>query len=613
MGPPAATRKRSSCAARRQAKRLTPSFLHHPRRHPAAHTAAAHTGAGRLGLVGHDALGGEDVLGDRRGVLQRRTGDHGRVDDAGLDQVLVLVGVGVEALARLERLDLVHHDRTLEAGVLGDLTKWLLERAGDDLLARAEVDVIGLPVDLDRVDSVDQHDAAARHDALFEGGAGGVEGVLDAVLGLLHLDLGGRADLDDGHAAGQLGETLLELLTVEIGVGVLDLRLDLLDAALDGLGVAGAVDDRGVVLRHDDLAGAAELRELGLVELEAHLLGDDLAAGEDGDVLEHALAAVAEAGGLDGDAGERAAQLVHDQGRESFTLDVLGHDEDLLAGLDDLLEHGEQVLDGADLLVGDEDVRVLEHGFHALGVGDHVRAEVALVELHALSELEVEAEGIGLLDVAHAVLAELLVEHHIAALGAEGDLYGVGERVDATLQGAPGLVGILQFFSHATSASSLLCDYGQDLAGAQDQELVTIGGLVLGARVLAVDDLVALLDVDGDTFLAVFVPLAVAYGDDLAHHRLLFGRVGQHDAAGRLLLFGDGLDDHAVFKRLELHAATLLFICPESGTLRGRVLSLAGSLSYDRFGPLSNPAGTRRQCRGYAANYVSVQVPLAIG
>src|SRR5665647_2791581 len=479
---------------------------------------------------------------------------------------------------------------------------------------------------------------AALEEGIVPGGAGGVEGVLDAMLGLLHLDLGGRADLDDGHAAGQLGETLLELLTVEIGISVLDLRLDLLDAALDGLGVAGAVDDGGVVLRHDDLAGAAELRELGVVELEAHLLGDDLAAGEDGDVLEHALAAVAEAGGLDGDAGERAAQLVHDQGRQSFTLDVLGHDEDLLAGLDDLLEHGEQVLDGADLLVGDEDVRVLEHGFHALGVGDHVRAEVALVELHALSELEVEAEGIGLLDVDHAVLAdlldgvgddvadsavaggdgghagdlllagdllgllldggddlvdglldatldghrvdaggyhaqalahdglgeqgsgggavtgdvvglggdfleelgalvledvleldltgdghavvgdgggaELLVEHHIAALGAEGDLHSVGERVDATLQGAPGLVGILQFFSHATSASSLLCDYGQDLAGAQDQELVTFGGLVLGARVLAVDDLVALLDVDGDTFLAVFVPLAVAYGDD---------------------------------------------------------------------------------------------------
>ena len=108
---------------------------------------------------------------------------------------------------------------------------------------------------------VDEHDAAARHDALFEGGTGGVEGVLDAVLGLLHLDLGGRADLDDGDAAGQLGETLLELLAVEVGVGGLDLALDLLDATLDLVGVAGAVDDRRVVLGDDDLAGAAELRD----------------------------------------------------------------------------------------------------------------------------------------------------------------------------------------------------------------------------------------------------------------------------------------------------------------------------------------------------------------
>jgi hypothetical protein len=43
------------------------------------------------------------------------------------------------------------------------------------------------------------------------------------VLALLELDLGGRADLDDGNAAGQLGEALLQLLAVVVGVGVLDL------------------------------------------------------------------------------------------------------------------------------------------------------------------------------------------------------------------------------------------------------------------------------------------------------------------------------------------------------------------------------------------------------
>ena len=42
---------------------------------------------------------------------------------------------------------------------------------------------------------------------------------------------------------------------------------------------------------------------------------------------------------------------------------------------------------------------------------------------------------------------------------------------------APGFVVVLQFFSHATSASSLLLDDGQDLAGAQDEQFVTVGVL----------------------------------------------------------------------------------------------------------------------------------------
>ena len=51
----------------------------------------------------------------------------------------------------------------------------------------------------------------------------------------LHLDLGGAADLDDRHAAGQLGQPLLQLLAVVVGGRLLDLRLELRDAALDVL------------------------------------------------------------------------------------------------------------------------------------------------------------------------------------------------------------------------------------------------------------------------------------------------------------------------------------------------------------------------------------------
>ena len=121
---------------------------------------------------------------------------------------------------------------------------------------------------LDRVGSVQQRDAATRHDALLEGRARGLQRVLDAVLLLLHLGLGGSADLDHRDTAGELRQPLLQLLAVEVGVGVLDLRLQLLDPALDRVRLAGTVDDRRRVLVDDDLAGTAELRDLRVLELE---------------------------------------------------------------------------------------------------------------------------------------------------------------------------------------------------------------------------------------------------------------------------------------------------------------------------------------------------------
>ena len=39
-----------------------------------------------------------------------------------------------------------------------------------------------------------------------------MQGVVEAVFLLLRLDLRSGADVDDGHAAGQLGEALLQLL-----------------------------------------------------------------------------------------------------------------------------------------------------------------------------------------------------------------------------------------------------------------------------------------------------------------------------------------------------------------------------------------------------------------
>src|SRR5690606_25602866 len=179
---------------------------------------------------------------------------------------------------------------------------------------------------------------AARHDAFLDRGAGGVERVIDAILALLHLDLGRATDADDGDAARELGQTLLELLAVVVRGGLLDLRLDLADAALDVVLGAGAVDDRGVFLFDRDLLGAAEHLQRDVLELDADIFGHDRAARQDGDVFQHGLAAVAEARSLHRRDLQAAAQLVDDERGQRLALDVFRDDEQRTRGLDDGFE-----------------------------------------------------------------------------------------------------------------------------------------------------------------------------------------------------------------------------------------------------------------------------------
>src|ERR1700730_3483819 len=98
-----------------------------------AHAATGHPGGHGgllLGLVGDDGLGGEEQRRDRRRVLQRGARHLRRVDDPGLDEVLVVAGGGVEALRAGEALDLLDNDAAFHAGVLGDLLDRLLEGPG---------------------------------------------------------------------------------------------------------------------------------------------------------------------------------------------------------------------------------------------------------------------------------------------------------------------------------------------------------------------------------------------------------------------------------------------------------------------------------------------------
>ena len=84
-----------------------------------------------------------------------------------------------------------------------------------------------------------------------------------------------------------------------------------------------------------------------------------LAAGEDGDVLQHGFAAIAEAWRLDRSDLQAAAQFVDHEGGERLALDILGDDQQRTARLHHLLEQGKQRLQAGELFLVDEDVRIL--------------------------------------------------------------------------------------------------------------------------------------------------------------------------------------------------------------------------------------------------------------
>src|SRR6059058_4967604 len=95
-----------------------------------------------------------------------------------------------------------------------------------------------------------------------------MHGVLDAGLFLLQLCFGCRPHLDYRDAADELGQAFLELFLVVVRGGLFDLRAELLDAAFDLAGLAGARDDRSVVLVDGHFLGAPQVLKFHVLKLE---------------------------------------------------------------------------------------------------------------------------------------------------------------------------------------------------------------------------------------------------------------------------------------------------------------------------------------------------------
>ena len=481
-------------------------ILHHAAHVGSAAVAAAAATFLLLGKIGDHAVGREKETRDGSRVLESRARNLGGIDDTGLEEVAVLARADIVAVRAGRLLDVGDDESRFLSGIVDELAKRSLDSAADD--RRADL-LVALELEsFDRLLGAEVGDAAAGNDALFDRSAGGVESVIDAILLLLHRSLGRSTDLDERDTAGELGETLLELLAIVVGGSLLDLLLDELDASLDISALAETLDDRRVVLIDDDLLGATEHIDRDGLELDADILSDELAARKNGDILEDGLAAIAEAGSLDGADLEGAAELVDDESRESFALDILGDDHKGATRLGDALEERKHILEVGDLFLEKEDEGILELAFHALGSGDEVRREVTLVKLHTLDDIESRLKRLGLFDGDRAVLTDLihrignhLTDFGIAVSGNRGDLSDLvgrldllGELGDRLGNGGGSLVDTVLKGHSIRAGGEVLKTFAVDCLGEQGSrrravtgDIVRLGGDLLdhlGAHVL---------------------------------------------------------------------------------------------------------------------------------
>ena len=121
---------------------------------------------------------------------------------------------------------------------------------------------------------------------------------------------------------------------------------------------AAAADDDRIVRGDLDLLRTAQVRKLDTFQVDAQVLEDRRTAGQNPDVAHDRLAPIAVAGSFHGRASEGAAQSVDDQRRQSFAVDILGQNEQRLAGLGHLFEQRQQLLHARKLILIDENARI---------------------------------------------------------------------------------------------------------------------------------------------------------------------------------------------------------------------------------------------------------------
>ena len=223
-----------------------------------------------------------------------------------------------------------------------------------------------------------------------------------------HLCLSSSTYTDNSYAASQFCKSLLKFLFIELGFCLLDLRTDLCNTFCNGIFVTETINDNCVLFCNFNRFCTSKLLHLSFFQVKTKLIGDHLSACQDRDILKHLFSSVTIARSFYSYYLEGSSQFVDDQSCKGLTLNILSDDEKFRTGLNNLLKKWKDLLDIADLLVCDQDVRIIKSCLHFLHICGHVCGNISTVKLHTFYKVKLCMHGLGLLNSDNTVFGNFL-------------------------------------------------------------------------------------------------------------------------------------------------------------------------------------------------------------
>ena len=218
-----------------------------------------------------------------------------------------------------------------------------------------------------------QCNTTARNNTLGNCSAGSMQRVFEKSFTLLHFSFSGRTHLDLSHTTSQFGQPLLQFFAIVFTFGAGNFATNQLATPFKRLFIPSSLGDGSVFTIDPHLLCATEIGELHIGQLNSEILEESPSLGKGSNVVEHGLATVAITRRLHCHDLNNPLELVQHQGCQSFAFHIFRNNHQRSLRLADLLKKRHEILGVADLLLMNEDVRVLHLADDFFLVGHEVR------------------------------------------------------------------------------------------------------------------------------------------------------------------------------------------------------------------------------------------------